>query len=46
MTGGRLRGTVRRLSLEDLTVQAESLSVRFKTEGTLRYDARADVAAP
>lgn len=46
LTGGRLRGTVRRLSLEDLTVQAESLSVRFKTEGTLRYDARADVAAP
>lgn len=46
LTGGQLRGTVRRLSLEDLTVQAESLSVRFKTEGTLRYDARADVAAP
>ncbi|MBA5869572.1 MAG: DUF4403 family protein [Nitrospira sp. CR2.1] len=46
LTGGRLRGTVRELSLEDLAVQAESLSVRFKTAGTLRYDARADVAAP
>ncbi len=46
LTGGQLRGTVRQLSLEDLAVQAESLSVRFKTEGTLRYDARADVAAP
>lgn len=46
LTGGRLRGTVRQLSLEDLAVQTESLSVRFRTEGTLRYDARADVAAP
>ncbi|MCS6329287.1 MAG: DUF4403 family protein [Nitrospira sp.] len=46
LTGGRLRGTVRQLSLEDLTVQAESLSVRLKAAGTLRYDARADVAAP
>ena len=40
LTGGRLRGTVRQLSLEDLAVQTASLSVRFKTEGTLRYDAR------
>lgn len=46
MSGGRLRGTVRQLSLEDLAVQAASLSVRFKTEGTLRYDARPDVVAP
>ncbi|MBS0171339.1 MAG: DUF4403 family protein [Nitrospira sp.] len=46
LTGGRLRGTVRQLSLENLAVQAESLSVQFKTEGTLRYDAHADVAAP
>lgn len=46
LTGGRLRGTVTQLSLEDLEVQATSLSVRFKTEGTLRYDAHADVAAP
>ena len=46
LTGGRLRGTVSHLSLEDLAVQASSLSVRFKTEGTLRYDAHADVAAP
>ena len=29
-----------------LGVQAASLSVRFKTEGTLRYDARPDVVAP
>lgn len=46
LTGGRLHGTVRQLSLEDLAVQTESLSVRFTTEGTLRYDARADAAAP
>ena len=46
LTGGRLRGTVTQLSLENLAVQAASLSVRFKTEGTLRYDAQADVAAP
>ena len=46
MSGGRLRGTVKHLSLEDLGVQAASLSVRFKTEGTLRYDARPDVVAP
>ncbi len=46
LSGGRLRGTVSQLALEDLAVQAASLSVRFKTEGTLRYDARADVAAP
>ncbi|MBX3124939.1 MAG: DUF4403 family protein, partial [Nitrospira sp.] len=46
LTGGRLRGTVRQLSLEDLAVQTASLSVRFKTEGTLRYDARPDVTAP
>ncbi len=46
LAGGRLHGTVRHLSLDDLSVQATSLSVRFKTEGTLRYDARADVAAP
>lgn len=45
MTGGRLHGTVRRLSLEALTVQTASLAVRFKTEGTLRYDAQADLAA-
>ncbi len=46
LTGGRLRGTVSRLSLEALTVQTASLSVRFKTEGTLHYDAHADIAAP
>lgn len=46
LAGGRLHGTVRHLSLDDLAVQATSLSVRFNTEGTLRYDARADVAAP
>jgi hypothetical protein len=46
LSGGRLRGTVRQLSLQDLAVQTASLSVRFKTEGTLRYEARADVAAP
>ena len=46
MSGGRLRGTVKHLSLEDLGVQTASLSVRFKTEGTLRYDARPDVVAP
>ncbi|ODT44309.1 MAG: hypothetical protein ABS70_05865 [Nitrospira sp. SCN 59-13] len=46
LTGGRLSGTVRQLSLEDLAVQTASLSVRFKTEGTLRYDARPDVTAP
>ena len=44
LSGGRLRGTVRQLSLQDLAVQTASLSVRFKTEGTLRYEARADVA--
>jgi hypothetical protein len=46
LTGGRLRGTVSRLSLEALTVQTASLSVRFKTEGMLHYDAHADIAAP
>lgn len=46
LSGGRLRGTVRQLSLQDLAVQTASLSVRFKTEGTLRYEARADAAAP
>lgn len=46
LAGGRLRGTVSRLSLKDLAVQTASLSVRFKTEGTLRYDARPDVVAP
>ncbi len=46
LTGGRLRGTVRRLSLEALTVQTDSLSVRFKTEGTLHYDAHAGIGAP
>jgi hypothetical protein len=46
LTGGRLRGTVRQLSLEDLAMQPTSVSVRFKTDGTLHYDARADMASP
>ena len=46
LTGGRLRGTVRRLSLEALTVQTDSLSVRFNTEGTLHYDAHVGIGAP
>ncbi len=46
MTGGRLRGTVKQLSLDALTVQAASLSVRFKIAGTLHYDARAEITAP
>jgi hypothetical protein len=46
MTEGRLRGTVRHLSLEELTVQANTLSARFKTDGVLHYDVRADAVAP
>lgn len=46
LTGGRLRGTVRRLSLEALTVHTASLAVRFKTEGTLHYDAHAEILTP
>jgi hypothetical protein len=46
MRGGRLRGTVSRLTLDALTVQAASLSVRFKTAGTLHYDARAELTPP
>ena len=46
LTGGRLRGTVHKLSLEALTVQTANLLVRFKTEGTLHYDALADIGAP
>jgi hypothetical protein len=46
LTGGRLRGRVHKLSLEALTVQTANLSVRFKTEGTLHYDAHADIGAP
>ena len=46
MRGGRLRGTVSKLTLDALTVQAASLSVRFKTAGTLHYDARAELTAP
>ena len=46
MTGGRLRGTVTQLSVDALTVQAAGLSVRFKTAGTLHYDARAENTAP
>lgn len=39
MTSGRLRGTVQQLSLKDLTVQTDSLSATFKTDGTLLYEA-------
>ena len=46
LTGGRLRGTVHKLALEALTVQTANLSVRFTTEGTLHYDAHADIGAP
>jgi hypothetical protein len=46
MRGGRLRGTVSKLTLDALTVQAASLSVRFKTAGTLHYDARAELTPP
>jgi hypothetical protein len=45
MTEGRLRGTVRHLSLEELAVQANTLSARFKTDGVLHYDVRADAVA-
>jgi hypothetical protein len=46
MRGGRLRGTVRHLVLEELGVQAQTLSARFKTDGVLHYDVRADAVTP
>lgn len=46
MTGGRLRGTVKQLSLDALTVQAAGLSVRFNTAGTLHYNARPEITPP
>lgn len=46
LSGGRLYGRVETLSLEDLSVQADTLSARFHTEGALRYDVRPDAVAP
>lgn len=46
MRGGRLRGTVRHLSLEELAVQTDMLSARFRTDGVLHYDVHADAMVP
>ena len=46
LTGGRLSGTVEDLSLKDLTVQPNSFSATFATDGRLLYEAHADGVSP
>lgn len=46
LPGGRLRGKVDTLSLEELSVQAETLSAKFHTDGALHYDVRPDAVVP
>ncbi|MCK6492528.1 MAG: DUF4403 family protein [Nitrospira sp.] len=46
LSGGHLQGTVQTLSLEEVAVQAKMLSIRFKTDGSLRYVVHANAIAP
>ncbi len=46
LTGGRLHGRVETFSLEDLSVQADTLSARFHTDGALQYDVHPDAVVP